>query len=75
MGRFASFLLLALVIYAGSYGGFRLTNQETWQKDGKAYVIFPSGATGKALYYVWRPLSYADAALTGMRFHIGQHRQ
>jgi hypothetical protein len=75
MGRFASFLLLALAVYAGSYAGFRQTNQETWQKDGKAYVIFPSGVTGKALYYLWRPLAYADAGLTGMRFHIGPHRQ
>jgi hypothetical protein len=75
MGRFASLLLLALVVYAGSYGGFRQTNQGTWQKDGKAYVLFPSSTMGKALYYLWRPLSYADGALTGMRFHIGQHRR
>jgi hypothetical protein len=75
MGRFAFLLLVVLVLYAGSYAGFRQTSQEVWQRDGKTYVIFPSGGAGRALYYAWRPLSYADGALTGMRFHVGPHRR
>jgi hypothetical protein len=41
----------------------------------QTYVIFPSGAFGQALYYAWRPLSYADSALTGIHFHVGPHRE
>ena len=74
MGRFASLVLLLLAIYAGSYVVFRQTNQEVWPKDKQTYVIFPSGAIGQGLYYAWRPLSYADSALTGIRFHVGPHR-
>jgi hypothetical protein len=44
-----------------------------WQRDQQPYVIFPAGY-GALLYYAWRPLSYVDGALTGMRFHIGLHR-
>jgi hypothetical protein len=77
MGRLGNLVLLVLAIYLGSYVGsyvaFRQTNQEVWPKDNQTYVIFPAGAVGHALYYVWRPLSYADGALTGMRFHIGPH--
>ena len=74
MGRFANLMLLLLVIYVGSYTVFRQTNQEVWTRDKQTYVIFPSGAVGQALYYVWRPLSYLDGALTGIRFHVGPHR-
>jgi hypothetical protein len=74
MGRFANLMLLLLVIYVGSYTVFRQTNQEVWTRDKQTYVIFPSGAIGQALYYVWRPLSYLDGALTGIRFHVGPHR-
>jgi hypothetical protein len=74
MGRLVNLLVLLLAIYAGSYAAFRQTNQEVWPKDKQTYVIFPSGVAGQALYYVWRPLSYLDSALTGIRFHIGPHR-
>jgi hypothetical protein len=74
MGRFAKLVLLLVVIYAGSYAAFRQTNKEVWPKDKQTYVIFPSGAIGQALYYAWRPLAYADSALTGIRFHVGPHR-
>jgi len=74
MRRFASLVLLLIVIYTGSYAFFRQTNQQVWPKDKQTYVIFPSGAIGQALYYAWRPLSYADSALTGIRFHVGPHR-
>jgi len=67
-------ILALLVLYAATYGGFRQTHIEVWEKDNQAYVIFPAGSVGKALYYAWRPLTYADATLTGMRFHIGPHQ-
>jgi hypothetical protein len=64
---------IALVLYAGSYLAFRQSSTEIWERDKQAYVIFPAGY-GSALYYLWRPLSYVDGSLTGMRFHIGPHR-
>jgi hypothetical protein len=67
-------LVLLLVLWVGAYVAFRQTHIEVWQKDNNAYVLFPAGDAGLALYYVWRPLSYLDNALTGMRFHIGPHR-
>jgi hypothetical protein len=72
--RLASFLILLLALYIASYATFRQARLEVWQKDQQIYVMFPAGPAGEALYYVWRPLSRADGALTGMRFHIGPHR-
>jgi hypothetical protein len=69
----AKILAAALVLYVSAYLIFRQTNIEVWQRDNQAYVIFPTGVGG-TLYYLWRPLSYVDGALTGMRFHIGPHR-
>jgi hypothetical protein len=60
------------VAYIGSYAWFRSSHTQVWEKDGKAYVIFPEGNEG--LYYVYRPMTYLDGALTAMRFHIGPHR-
>ena len=74
MGSVAKLLIVLLVIYVGAYAVFRQARQEVWQTDQKAYVIFPSGPLGQALYYAWRPLSRVDRALTGMRTHIGPHR-
>jgi hypothetical protein len=74
MSRFAKLILLLLAVYAGSYAAFRQINREVWPRDQQTYVIFPSGANGQALYYVWRPVSRLDSALTGIRFHIGPHR-
>jgi hypothetical protein len=62
-----------VVFYVGSYLAFRVANSEVWEHDRRAYVMFPPGV-GAGLYYLWRPLSYLDGALTGMRFHIGPHR-
>jgi hypothetical protein len=73
MGRTATVVILALLVYLGGYAGFRQASQEVWQKDGRTYVIFPTGDTGRALYYAWRPLAHIDGALTGMHFHIGPH--
>lgn len=65
------FILLALVVYIGGYLFLRTNNAEVWQQDEQTYVIFP--ASPIALYYAYRPLTYLDGALTGMRFHIGPH--
>lgn len=66
-------VVLLLVLYVGGYLAFRQTNAQVWERDKQTYVIFPAG-NGAALYYLWRPLSYLDAAITGMRAHIGPHR-
>ncbi len=60
-----------LVVYILSYLIFRNTNIETWDKDGKEYVIFPKNQ--KWIYYLYRPLTYLDSKLTAMHFHIGPH--
>ncbi len=64
--------VVVVLIYVGTYVGFRQTHIENWEQDKLDYVIFPPG--GQALYYLYRPLTYIDSALTGMRFHIGPHR-
>jgi hypothetical protein len=61
-----------VALYVGSYVAFRQTHVETWERDGRTYVIVPIGA--RLLYYVYRPVMYVDQAATGMRFHIGPHR-
>ena len=66
--------LVVIALYVGSYLLFRHANVEVWVRDQYPYVIFPAGV-GTVLYYVWRPLSYVDAKLTGMRFHIGPHQE
>jgi hypothetical protein len=73
MSRATTTLAAVLLIYTGSYLVFRQSHIEVWDRDKQAYVIFPVGP-GSALYYAWRPLSYVDGAMTGMRFHIGPHR-
>jgi hypothetical protein len=73
MSRAAWIILLLVVLYVGGYIGFRQARAEVWERDKQIYVIFPDGA-GRLLYYLWRPLTYVDGAITGMRFHIGPHR-
>lgn len=68
------FWLLLLVLYAGGYVAFRHTFAEVWEKDNATYVMFPAGPVGLALYYMWRPLSYADSKLTGIGTQIGPHQ-
>jgi hypothetical protein len=65
-------LVLIGVIYFSSYLWIRLRHTEIWEKDGNAYVIFPDDKI--FLYYFYRPLSYFDGTITGMKFHIGQHK-
>ncbi len=64
--------ILAILFYVLSYAWIRQTRTEIWKKDGNVYVIFPEDKV--YLYYFYRPLSYFDGIITGMKFHIGQHR-
>ena len=65
-------LFLAIFAYCASYLFFRTLNIEVWDQDNRAYVIFPED--GRIVYLLFRPLSYADAALTGTGAHIGPHQ-
>ena len=71
MKRLVLIIVMLLLVYVGSYVCFRSRHLERWEHDGRDYVIFPQSA---AVYYLYRPLTYLDARLTGMRFHIGPHR-
>jgi hypothetical protein len=64
-------VLVLLAIYFASYIFIRQTHQQTWEKDNKAYVIFPEN---RFLYYTFRPMSILDQKLTGIPSHIGEHR-
>ena len=61
-----------VALYLASYVWFRHSHIETWNRDGRAYVIIPPDY--RALYYLFRPVMYVDEAATGMRFHVGPHR-
>lgn len=63
--------ILLFSLYFLGYIWLRQTHIEIWEKDGKPYVIFPEN---KILYYFFRPLSFIDNKITGIDFHIGQHR-
>lgn len=65
-------VVVLLLFYVLSYAWIRHTHIEVWEKDNNAYVIFPDDKI--YIYYFYRPLSLIDGKLTGMRFHIGQHR-
>lgn len=71
MKRILITAVMLLVIYVGSYVCFRAMHIERWDRDGRDYVIFPQSPV---VFYLYRPLTYVDAQLTGMRFHIGPHR-
>lgn len=63
----------AALAYLSSYGGFRATNPEVWERDGRAYVIYPADRAW--LYYLFRPLAYVDGVVTGIGSHIGRHEE
>ena len=71
--RTISIVVVALLLYAGAYVAFRQSHSEIWDHDKRTYVIYPE-TYGLPLYYLWRPLSYLDTAITGMQHHIGPHR-
>lgn len=60
-----------IALYLLSYLALRLAWSEPWT-DGKVYMLFPQGPIW--IYYLFRPLTYLDQAMTGMHFHIGPHR-
>jgi hypothetical protein len=62
---------VVMTVYLGGYCAYRASNTEVWEVDGISYVIFGS----RLSYYVFRPLTYIDGGLTGMRFHIGPHQR
>ena len=70
--RLLALFALVFLAYAFSYIAFRQTHIEVWEQDQREYVIFPTGS--EYLYYLFRPLTYLDSTITGMRFHIGPHR-
>ncbi len=72
MRKWIILIAIVLTLYFLSYIVFRQSNSQVWENDGKAYVIFPTNKV--YLYYLYRPLSYIDGNLTGMRFHIGEHQ-
>jgi len=63
-------ILILAAIYLGSYFLVRQTNSDVWERDNHTYVLFPNPFA----YYLYRPVTYLDGELTGMRFHIGPHR-
>ncbi len=67
-----SVILFVITIYVGSYIWLRASHVQRWDHDGREYVILPRSSV---VYYVYRPLTYIDAHLTGMHFHIGPHRE
>ena len=60
-----------LLLYVLGYLAIRFSGMQRWERDGQDYVIFPKSPI--AVYYLYRPLSWLDAKLTGQRFHIGPH--
>ena len=70
MKRFLVVVVLLAAVYVGTYMWLRTSHVEHWDRDGHNYVILPQS---RLIDYVYRPLTYIDAHLTGMRFHIGPH--
>jgi hypothetical protein len=64
--------LVVITMYVGTYIWLRASHVERWDRDGRDYVILPQSTV---VYYLYRPLTYIDAHLIGMRFHIGPHRE
>ncbi len=65
-------LIILLLIYFSGYIFVRQSYAVVLNHSGDNEVIFPDDKV--YLYYLYRPLSYVDGAMTGMKFHIGQHR-
>lgn len=63
--------IVLCLIYISGYILLRQTHQEIWERDGTNYVIF---SENKVLYYLYRPISIIDEKITGIKFHIGEHR-
>jgi hypothetical protein len=70
MKRFFVTVLIVGAVYIGTYIWLRKSWVEHWDRDGHNYVVLPQS---RLVHYVYRPLTYLDIHLTGMRFHIGLH--
>ena len=70
MKPFFTIVLIALVIYVGSYSIFRSAHIETYSKDHTRYVIYPAE---DYIYKMFRPLAYVDERFTNTKSHIGPH--
>lgn len=70
MKRAVTLCAVAVALYLTVYIVYRARHVQVWAGDGKAYVILGSRLT----WYGYRPLSYVDARVTGMRFHLGPRR-
>lgn len=72
MKKYLPKLLWFLLLYGLGYLGIRFSGMQRSPQDGQMYVIFPESPI--LVYYLYRPLSWLDARLTGQKFHIGPHR-
>ena len=76
MRRIVRIAGVALLLYVGAYVDFRQTHTEFWERDKRAYVIFPE-SYGRPLYYAWRPLHFWTRPSPGCSTtsgHIGEGR-
>ena len=63
-------LLVSLaIVYGALYLAYRFPNTQNWGDE--PVVVFGS----RASYLFFRPAAYIDGNLTGMRFHLGPHRE
>lgn len=70
--RLVRWVGILVAIYLAAYIVLRIVNTQVWENDKRAYVMFPQRPI--FIFYLFRPLTYLDGAMTGMRFHIGPHR-
>jgi hypothetical protein len=66
--RTVLFVLALVVVYGASYLSYR-GNHETISHGGRAYITYDSELT----YSFFRPMSYLDASLTGVRIQVQPH--
>lgn len=66
-------LICVAVVYVGLYLAFRAAHGETWDRDGRTYVIYPADRLGFFAYRAFRPMAYLDARYMDVQSHIGPH--
>jgi hypothetical protein len=62
---------LMLLPYFLSYVTYRHNHLETWEHDGKSYIMFPNNDAMLAKLFV--PLLWLDHAIAGISHRIGEH--
>jgi hypothetical protein len=70
MKRTLTLAAVAAFLYLAAYTAYRLTHTQVWVGDGKPYVSFWS----KRMWYLFRPLTRLDGAVTGIGAHLGPRR-